>query len=48
MDQDKRDQTKVTEPQKHKTKPVAEREPETLELGVEELEERIAPMRLNY
>lgn len=46
MDKEQRAQTKVTEEQKHKTKPAAEREPETVELGVEELEERIAPMKL--
>jgi hypothetical protein len=38
----------VTEEQKPKAKPAAEREPETVELGVEDLEERIAPMKLNY
>ena len=48
MDKEQRSQTKVTEEQQHKTKPTAEREPETVELGVEELEERIAPMKLNY
>jgi hypothetical protein len=48
VDKEQRSQTKVTEEQQHKTKPTAEREPETVELGVEELEERIAPMKLNY
>ena len=47
MDKEQRSQTKVTEEQQHKTKPAAEREPESVELGVEELEERIAPMKLS-
>lgn len=47
MDKDQRAQTKVTQEQKHKAKPAAEREPETVELGVEELEERIAPMKVS-
>jgi hypothetical protein len=47
VDKEQRSQTKVTEEQKHTTKPAAEREPETVELGVEELEERIAPMKFS-
>ena len=46
VDQDQRAQTKVTEEQKGKVKPATEREAGTLELGVEELEERIAPMKM--
>jgi uncharacterized small protein (DUF1192 family) len=41
----KRAQTKETEEQKSKVKPATERDAETVELGVEELEERIAPMK---
>ena len=46
MDKDQRAQTKLTEDQKHKIKPATEREADTVELGVEELEERIAPMKM--
>jgi uncharacterized small protein (DUF1192 family) len=45
VDKDQRGQTKGTEEQKHKVKPATERDAETVELGVEELEERIAPMK---
>jgi uncharacterized small protein (DUF1192 family) len=45
VDKDERAQTKGTEEQKHKVKPATERDAETVELGVEELEERIAPMK---
>ena len=45
MDQDQRGQTNLTEEQKQKIKPATEREAEAVELGVEELEERIAPMK---
>jgi uncharacterized small protein (DUF1192 family) len=47
VDKDQRAQTKATEEQKHKAKPATERETESVELGVEELEERIAPMKFN-
>ena len=46
MDKDQRTQTKVTEEQKRKAKPATERDAETVELGVEELEERISPMTM--
>ena len=46
MHKDQKAQTKVTEEQKAKTKPATERDAEILELGAEELEERIAPMKL--
>jgi hypothetical protein len=46
VDQDQRAQTKLTEEQKHKIKAVTERDGDTVELGVEELEERIAPMKM--
>jgi len=46
VDKDQRAQTKVTEEQKRKVKPATERDAETVELGVDELEERIAPMRM--
>jgi uncharacterized small protein (DUF1192 family) len=45
VDKDQRGQTKGTEEQKPKVKPATERDAETVELGVEELEERIAPMK---
>ena len=44
MDKDQRAQTELTEEQK-KAKPATERDAETVELGVEELEERISPMK---
>ena len=47
MDNGQRPQTKVSEEQKRKVKPATERDAETVELGVEELEERIAPMKLS-
>lgn len=46
MNKDQRTQTKVTEEQNKKAKPATQRDAESLELGVEELEERIAPMKL--
>jgi hypothetical protein len=46
VDKDQRAQTKLTEVQKQKIKPATERDAQTVELGVEELEERIAPMKL--
>ena len=45
MDQDQRAKTKLTEEQKQKVKPATERDGETVVLAVEELEERIAPMK---
>jgi uncharacterized small protein (DUF1192 family) len=45
VDKDQRAQTELTEEQKQKAKPATERDAETLELGVEELEERISPMK---
>jgi hypothetical protein len=45
VDQDQRGQTKLTEEQKQKIKPATERDAERVELGVEELEERISPMK---
>jgi adenine-specific DNA methylase len=45
VDQDQRAKTKSTEEQKQKVKPATERDGETVELAVEELEERIAPMK---
>jgi adenine-specific DNA methylase len=45
VDQDQRAKTKLTEEQKQKVKPATERDGETVELAVEELEERIAPMK---
>ena len=47
VDNGQRPQTKVSEEQKRKVKPATERDAETVELGVEELEERIAPMKLS-
>ena len=47
MDKHQQAQTKVTEEQKRKAKPATERDAETVELGVEDLEERIAPMKLS-
>jgi hypothetical protein len=46
VDKDQRAQTKVTEEQKLKIKPATGRDAETVELGAEELEERIAPMKM--
>jgi adenine-specific DNA methylase len=46
VDKDQRAKTKVTEEQKRKVKPATERDAETVELGAEELEERIAPMTM--
>jgi len=46
VDKDQRSDTKLTEEQKRKIKPATARDAETVELGVEELEERIAPMKL--
>jgi hypothetical protein len=46
VNKDQRTQTKVTEEQNKKAKPATQRDAESLELGVEELEERIAPMKL--
>jgi hypothetical protein len=46
VDKDQQAQTKLTEEQKRKIKSVTQRDAEAVELGVEELEERIAPMKL--
>jgi hypothetical protein len=46
VDKDQQAQTKLTEEQKQKIKSVTQRDAEAVELGVEELEERIAPMKL--
>jgi uncharacterized small protein (DUF1192 family) len=46
VDKDQRAQAKMTEEQKRKIKLATGRDAETVELGVEELEERIAPMKM--
>jgi uncharacterized small protein (DUF1192 family) len=46
MDKHQRAQTGLTEEQKKKIKATTGRDSEAVELNVEELEERIAPMKL--
>jgi uncharacterized small protein (DUF1192 family) len=46
VDKNQEAQTKLTEEQKRKVKPAIGPDAENVELGVEELEERIAPMKV--
>jgi hypothetical protein len=46
MDKHQQAEIKLTEEQKKKVKPAAGRDAEAVELNVEELEERISPMKM--